>query len=96
MKTSYEWLDILRSDPEFERLVKKSGAVRIYYRGFTKKPIFEQVRRAVETFRQSGPVCFEVDLLIQRKYHSNAKNFNTALMCWFAENWDSWMQEIAE
>ena len=93
MKTKIEWHEILKTDPDFERLVKMSGAVRVYYTSIPKKPIVDQERRAVATFMNCDMVRGQLLGLVIQKYQSDTRNLRDALLYWFRENWSRWMEE---
>ena len=95
--TSWDWLVMFRGDPFFERLVKERKVVREYTgpfgRGISKRPL----SLAASIFR-SGNTVAQMNMYMEtaygiRAYGAAAKGITDALVYWFAENWDRWMEE---
>lgn len=93
VRTVVEWQAILRTDPDFERLVKTSGVIRRYHKGFNNTQISNPARRAVDTFLYTDAILGDYLHLVIVRYQSSTHNLRSALLLWFAENWDRWMRE---
>lgn len=90
--TGLDWLEIFRSDPVFERMVKNSGVIKTRFKPLSTTPISSQASKAVEVFRTAGETRLEFDSYAQSNYSTTLNNVRTALVCWFSENWERWIK----
>ena len=90
--TSLEWLRALRSDIRFEQILIQNGIVKERYRPLTKTPINAQASRAVWHLYQNDVTRIPFKALA-RTYCSNLTGLKDALVWWFSENWERWMND---
>lgn len=93
MKSILDVERILQEDPEFERLVKKSGVVKTYFRPFTSEPTLNQASNAVRHFRMPGEIRSETNMRISNYFGVVPETTGDAFRLWFVENWSRWMKE---